>query len=80
MSKSLNAINPVCGQLEYEILGNKICILENGHQGEHKFVDHQCHDCGVRHGTCRCCGTTHGDNHSPQCLYNNEQIFRSCMD
>ena len=46
-----------------------MCTLPRNHPGPHKFQPHDCPDCGVLHGVCRHCGTTHGDTHSDGCKH-----------
>ena len=56
-----------CGEFRYRFSGQDICIRAPDHDGDHEWAEHDCPDCGSQHGTCRWCGTTHGDTHSNVC-------------
>lgn len=58
-----------CGDMRYTLRGNETCWLAVGHEGECRYEEHDCADCGTRHGTCRNCGATHGDSHGETCKW-----------
>lgn len=58
---------PLCGNMKFTLHGNETCAHPQGHEGECRYVEHDCPDCGTRHGTCRQCGATHGDSHLVTC-------------
>lgn len=60
---------PICGNLDFRILGNFRCNLPRGHEESCLFEEHNCSNCGTGHGVCRGCGTTHGDSHSNGCKW-----------
>lgn len=69
-SGAVNPITPgLCNRFQQSVTGMKICNRAADHVLDCHFVEHDCGDCGRRHGVCGHCGTTHGDTHEKTCRW-----------